>query len=64
MNKEHLLLNEVARLVGVRPYQITYALTVGLVPEPLIRIANKRIFQSVDIARLKEHFNNPHKEEK
>ena len=33
MNK-HYLLRDVARLLKVKPYQIAYALSVGLVPEP------------------------------
>jgi DNA-binding transcriptional MerR regulator len=56
MNQQNLLLTETARLLGVRPYQITYALSVGLVAEPELRIANKRIFQEADIARLSAHF--------
>jgi len=52
----HMLLKDVATLLRVKPYQITYALTVGLVAEPELRISNKRIFQNQDVARLAEHF--------
>lgn len=52
----HLLLNDVARLLGVKGYQIAYALTNGLVPEPALRISNKRVFEQKDIERLAEHF--------
>jgi hypothetical protein len=63
--KKHLLLKDVARLLKVKPYQITYALTTGLVEEPELRIANKRIFQAEDVARLAAHFGlTPKKEEK
>ena len=58
MNQQMLLLNEAAKLLGVQPYRITYALAVGKVPEPA-RIANKRIFQSEDIARLRTYFKAP-----
>ena len=54
--KKHLLLKDVARLLKVKPYQITYALTTGLVEEPKLRIANKRIFDAEDVARLAAHF--------
>ena len=54
--KKHLLLKDVARLLKVKPYTITYALTTGLVEEPKLRIANKRIFQAEDVARLAAHF--------
>ncbi len=44
MKKQHFLLRDVAKKLGVKPYQIAYALSVGLVPEPKLRISNKRIF--------------------
>ena len=55
MNK-HYLLRDVARLLKVKPYQIAYALSVGLVPEPELRISNKRIFEEEDVERLAKHF--------
>ena len=56
MKKKHYLLRDVARLLKVKPYQIAYALSVGLVEEPKLRISNKRIFQEDDIQRLAIHF--------
>ena len=56
MTKRHFLLNDVARMLKLKPYKITYALSVGLVPEPALRISNKRIFQEKDIERLARHF--------
>ena len=55
MNKTYLL-GEVAKRLGVKPYQVSYVLTVGLVQEPKLRIANKRIFCDADVARLAAHF--------
>ena len=54
--QKHMLLKDVAKLLRVKPYQITYALTVGLVAEPELRISNKRIFQNQDVFRLAKHF--------
>ncbi len=54
--KEQMTLRSVARLLRVKPYQVTYALSVGLVPEPKLRISNQRVFQPDDIERLKNHF--------
>lgn len=54
--KKVLLLSEVARLFKMRPHQVAYAISSGLVPEPKLRIGNKRIFQSDDIKRLAVHF--------
>lgn len=56
MTKRHFLLHDVARMLRVKPYQIAYALSVGHVPEPALRISNKRIFQEDDIQRLATHF--------
>ena len=56
MRKKHSLLKDVARQLKVKPYRVVYALTTGLVPEPELRIANKRIYQEDDITRLREYF--------
>ena len=56
MTKKHFLLKDVAQMLKVKPYQIAYALSVGLVEEPKLRISNKRIFQEDDIQRLAAHF--------
>ncbi len=56
MMKKHYLLREVSRLLKVKPYQIAYALSVGLVPEPELRISNKRVFQADDVQKLATHF--------
>jgi hypothetical protein len=49
---QQFLLGEVAKILGRRPHQITYLITSGQVPEPERRIANKRLFTELDVARL------------
>ena len=56
MKRQHYLLKDVAKILKRKPYQIAYCLSVGLVPEPETRIANKRIFTPEDIERLAAHF--------
>ena len=56
MKKKHYLLKDVAKLLKVKPYKITYAISVGFVPEPALRINNKRIFVEEDIDRIRLHF--------
>jgi len=56
MKRQHYSLKDVARMLKLKPYQITYAFTVGLVAEPALRISNNRIFVEEDIERLREHF--------
>ena len=54
--KEHYLLGEVSRVLGRKPHQIVHLLTSGKIPEPQVRIANKRLFVLEDIERLARHF--------
>ena len=56
MNERLFSINEVARLLGVQPYQITYLLTTGKVPEPRTRLGNRRAFAADDIQRLAARF--------
>jgi DNA-binding transcriptional MerR regulator len=46
------LLGEVSRRLGCAPYRIVYLLTTGKVPEPRLRIGNRRLFTTEDIARI------------
>jgi len=63
MNKNYFLLNEVAKQVGCRPYQIAYRITTGVFPEPALRINNKRVFTAKDVEQIRAYFQkNPPKE--
>ena len=55
MTHEQLLLADAARRLGVKPYQITYAITNNLVAD-VARVGNRRIFRSDDLDRLADHF--------
>lgn len=46
---------EVAKLLGIRPHQIAYAIANGLLPEPA-RFCGKRVFQEQDVQRIAEFF--------
>ena len=56
MKTQTMTLKDAARALRVKPYRIAYALSVGLVPEPKRRFANRRIFSSDDIEILRTHF--------
>ena len=56
MNKNHFLLNEVAKAVPCKPYQIAYLITTGVIEEPKLRINNKRIFSAKDVDRIRGIF--------
>jgi hypothetical protein len=57
---EWLLLSDVARLLRRRPHQIVYLLTSRQVPEPALRLGNRRVFMAEDVERLRAKLN--HKE--
>jgi len=54
--KQHYLLGEVSKALGRKPYHVTHVLTTGKVPEPALRIGNKRLFTVEDVERLARHF--------
>lgn len=54
--KEHLLLNEVAKELGIKPYQIAYRLTCGEIPEPESRFNNHRVFTRKDVDQIRKYF--------
>src|SRR3954471_17036382 len=56
MDAQYLLLNDVARTLGLKAHQIAYALSTGQVTEPALRVANKRVFGEEDVRRLAAHF--------
>ena len=57
MTNSFMLLGDASRLLACRPYQIVYLISSGQVPEPALRIGNRRIFQADDIRRLAERLN-------
>lgn len=56
MEQRYLLLKDVGQVLGLKAHQITYALATGQVPEPALRVANKRVFSTEDVERLARHF--------
>lgn len=49
-------MKEVARLLGVRPHRVGYAVSSGAVPQPSQRFGNTRVFTTEDVRRLADHF--------
>ncbi len=48
-------LTEVARLLGVQPYRITYCHLIGAVPEPT-KVCGRRAYSETDINRIAGYF--------
>jgi hypothetical protein len=57
MNETLFSMKDVARLLRVQPYQIAYLLNTNRVPEPQMRLGNRRVFSAADIERLAERLN-------
>ena len=54
--KNQMLLNEVAKEVGVKPYQIAYRISCGELAEPQSRFNNHRIFTRKDVDQIRKYF--------
>jgi DNA-binding transcriptional MerR regulator len=52
MNSYLFSIKEVAAILNVPPYRITYLLNIGKVAEPKMRLGNRRAFTVEDIDRL------------
>ena len=53
---EFLTLKQVAELLNLQHYRIHYALATHRIPEPALRVSNRRVFQHADIVRIAGHF--------
>lgn len=56
------LLSDVSRNLNCPPHRIVYLLTSGQVPEPALRLGNRRIFTEEDICRLASRLNKQKEE--
>ena len=57
MNETLFSIKEAARILRVQPYQIAYLLDNNRVPEPKVRLGNRRAFSVEDIQRLADRLN-------
>ena len=58
MKTNLVLISTVAEMLGVPAHRIAYAYMSKKLPEPEMRLGNRRIFSAEDIRRLRNHFNN------
>ncbi len=54
--QQYYTLSDVVKILGLKPHVITYAITSGHLPEPPVRVGNKRIFTEEDVERMALHF--------
>ena len=55
-HKTAFALKHVCKVLGVQPYRVQHAYSIGAVPEPRLRISGRRVFEPIDIKRLAKHF--------
>ena len=51
-----LALKDVCKVIGVQPYRVQHAYSIGAVPEPRLRVSGRRVFEQIDLKRLAKHF--------
>lgn len=56
MNQKLYSTVDLARLLGVAEHRLSYALRVGKVPEPNLKVAGKRLFTQEEARRISEYF--------
>ena len=59
MQDNYFTLSQISRILRKKPHLVTYAITSGHVPEPAMRIGNKRVFGEADVERLARYFGIP-----
>lgn len=52
---------DVSRVLNIPEHRIAYALRAGYLPEPSIRVGNKRVFTQADLVRVAEYFGVAHR---
>ena len=63
MPQTQFILNEVAKIVGVKSHVIAYAISSQNPPEPKLRISGKRIFSAQEVEAIRKYFQNRPKKE-
>lgn len=56
MNQQLLGLSDLSNIIRVAKHRIEYAISNGAIPEPELRIANKRVFTTEDTQRIADYF--------
>ena len=64
MPQTQFILNEVAKIAGVKSHVVAYAISAGNIPEPCLRIFGKRIFSTKEVEAIIKYFQNRPKKDK
>lgn len=59
MNDQLFLLGEVATLLDVKPYKVAYLYLTRKLPEPKLRLGNRRVFTTADVEAVAKTLHIP-----
>jgi hypothetical protein len=59
MTQQLYLISDVSRMLGVPPHRIAYLFTTRKVPEPPLRLGNRRVFGLADVRRVARALGRP-----
>ena len=53
------LISDVSRILGVPPHRIAYLFVTRRLPEPALRLGNRRVFSRADVQRVAKAMGRP-----
>jgi hypothetical protein len=59
MTQQLYLMSDVSRMLGVPAHRIAYLLMTRKVPEPPLRLGNRRMFSLADVQRVAKALGRP-----
>jgi hypothetical protein len=59
MNDQLFLLGDVAELLDVKPYKVAYLYLTRKLPEPKLRLGNRRVFTTADVEAVAKTLHLP-----
>jgi DNA-binding transcriptional MerR regulator len=59
MAQQLYLMSDVSRMLGVPAHRIAYLFTTRKVPEPPLRLGNRRVFGLADVRRVAQALGRP-----
>lgn len=59
MTKQLFLISDVSRMLGVPAHRIAYQYMTRKLPEPQLRLGNRRVFSLVDVHKVAKALGRP-----
>jgi DNA-binding transcriptional MerR regulator len=59
MTRPLYLMSDVSRMLGVPAHRIAYLFVTGKLPEPQVRLGNRRVFRPAEVRRVARTLGRP-----